>query len=354
MSVKISFTGVKMSIKVVIPDQYKSSLSLMETEVAIKKVKDFFEVELAGALNLTRVSAPLFVRPETGLNDNLNNIERPVSFDAKGITGNLEIVHSLAKWKRDALHRYEFSVGEGLYTDMNAIRRDEDLSNIHSFYVDQIDWEKVIVREERTQEFLRETVRVIYSVLQRTQEYIYSLYPILIPSEDTQWGILPEHIFFVSTQELEDRFPELSPKEREHAITKVYGAVFVTQVGGNLKSGEIHDGRSAEYDSWTLNGDILVWNTVLQESLELSSMGIRVDADELISQCREKGIEDKLSLPYHQGVLNNTLPLTIGGGIGQSRICLFLLKKCHIGEAQSSVWDKETIQVCQERGVQLL
>lgn len=350
-----------MSSKVVVPENYKSPLSLRETEVAIKRVKDFFEVELANALNLTRVSAPLFVRPETGLNDNLNGVERPVSFDAPALRDsssgqdvNLQIVQSLAKWKRDALGRYGFQPGEGLYTDMNAIRRDEDLSNLHSLYVDQWDYEMVITREDRTPEFLRRTVESIYDVLKRTQEYVFLRYPELVPSSDVLWGTLPESIFFISTQELEDRFPDLTPKEREHAITKEKGAVFVSQVGGKLNSGESHDQRAFDYDSWKLNGDILVWNTVLQESLELSSMGVRVDKDDLVEQAKERGEESKLGSKYHQGVLNEELPLTIGGGIGQSRVCLFLLKKCHISEVQCSQWDFETLKVCKEKGVQLL
>lgn len=339
---------------VTIPEGYQSPLSVRDTEIAIKKVKDFFERALAERLGLTRVSAPLFVVPSTGLNDNLNDVERTVSFDAKGLDCTLEIVQSLAKWKRDALKRYEFKVGEGLYTDMNAIRRDEDLDNIHSYYVDQWDYEKVINREQRTQEYLYNTVRQVYSVLLSTQEYVHCVYGDLLPDEDIQWSSLPESIHFVSTQDLEDSLPELSPKEREHAITRQYGAVFVYQVGGKLSSGSIHDGRAFDYDCWSLNGDILVWNTILQESLELSSMGIRVDSESLLQQAKERGKESHLQSQYHQDVLSDTLPLTIGGGIGQSRLCLYMLRKCHIGEVQSSAWDSETTTVCKERGVQLL
>lgn len=346
-----------MNKRVSIPESYKSPLCIRDTQVAIKKLKEFFESELEEALNLTRVDAPLLVQPETGLNDNLNGVERAVSFDTKDIPGQMEVVQSLAKWKRDALSRYGFLPGEGLYTDMVAIRRDEDLSNIHSITVRQWDWERVITREDRNPEFLRNIVRSIYGVMKKTEMYSRILYPVLNPElypRDSLWNTLPDDIFFITTQELEDRFPHLTPKEREHAITREKGAVFISQVGCKLQSGSLHDGRAADYDDWTLNGDILVWNTVLGESLELSSMGIRVDSDTLRKQSEERGTQDRLSLQYHQGILNDTLPLTIGGGIGQSRVFMYFLRKCHIGEVQASVWPKEVLDTCTEKDIQLL
>jgi aspartate--ammonia ligase len=336
------------SERVFIPENYKSHLSLRETEVAIKILKDFFERTLSHKLNLTRVSAPLFVKPETGLNDNLNGVEGPVSFKARDVSDStIEIVHSLAKWKRWSLFRYGFNNGEGLYTDMNAIRKDEDLSNIHSIYVDQWDWEKVIAREDRTKDYLRHIVETIFSVFKETEEYIVGVYPQLEK-------LLPEKIHFVTTQELEDRYPELTPKDREHAICRELGAVFIMEIGGALKSGAKHDGRAPDYDDWNLNGDILFWYPVLDRSLELSSMGIRVDRASLQTQLKICNCEDRLGLEYHKALLEERLPFTIGGGIGQSRICLYFLRKAHIGEVQSSLWDPVTLDVCAKSGVELL
>lgn len=331
-----------------IPANYNPKLNLRETEIAIKKVKDYFENALARELNLTRVSAPLFVKPETGLNDNLNGVERPVGFDVKAIGGSeCEIVQSLAKWKRMALKKYNFFPGEGLYTDMNAIRRDEDLDNLHSIYVDQWDWEKIIAKEERTMGTLKEIVNRIYKVFQDTEEYIHNLYPVLEKS-------LPPEIYFISTQELEDRYPDLTPKEREDAITKEKGAVFITQIGKTLRSGNRHDGRAPDYDDWELNGDIIFWYPILERAFEVSSMGIRVDETSLISQLKLAGCEERLNLQFHRDLLAGNLPYTIGGGIGQSRICMFLLKKAHIGEVQSSVWPDEMVEECAKSKITLL
>ena len=329
-----------------IPDGYTSILNLRQTEVAIKKIKDFFERDLAIELNLTRVSAPLFVTPESGLNDNLNGVERPVSFDVRS-GSSFEIVHSLAKWKRMALSLYGFEAGEGLYTDMNAIRRDETLDNMHSMFVDQWDWEKVIRREDRTVETLKRTVRRIYSVLRHTETYIAYDY-------DFIGRQLPEEIFFITTQELEDMYPSLTPKEREYRITKDKGAVFLMQIGGKLKSGIPHDGRAPDYDDWTLNGDILVYYPVLDIAFEISSMGIRVDEDALRRQLDAAGCPERASLPFHRDLLDGKLPYTIGGGIGQSRMCMFFLRKAHIGEVQSSYWPQEMIRACGESGICLL
>lgn len=331
-----------------IPEGYKPVLGLRETEVAIKQVKDYFENRIAKQLNLTRVSAPLFVRPETGLNDNLNGTERPVAFDIKEIKGaDVQIVQSLAKWKRMALYRYGFNSGEGLYTDMNAIRRDEDMDNLHSVYVDQWDWEKVILKEERTIEKLKEIVNGLYDVFKDTEKYVHGLYPDLKKT-------LPEKITFITTQELEDMYPTLSSKEREDAITKEKEAVFVMQIGGALLSGEKHDGRAPDYDDWTLNGDIIFWNPVLERSFELSSMGIRVDEDALDRQLKIAGCDDRRELEFHKMLLNKELPYTVGGGIGQSRICMYLLEKAHVGEVQSSVWTDEMIQDCKDANIVLL
>lgn len=329
-----------------IPTGYKSFLEVRDTEIAIKKLKDFFERELAGALNLTRVSAPLFVNSESGLNDDLNGVERPVSFDIFS-GARLEIVHSLAKWKRMALKEYGFDIGEGLYTDMIAIRRDEDTDNIHSMYVDQWDWEKVITKEQRNTDTLKSVVNAIYSALKGTENYICSEYPEIEK-------MLPEKITFVTTQELEDRYPCLTPKEREKAVAKEYGAVFIMQIGGALKSGKIHDGRAPDYDDWTLNGDIIVYYPVLDIALELSSMGIRVDEDALARQLKIRGCEQRSELAFHKALLNKELPYTVGGGIGQSRICMYFLRKAHIGEVHSSYWDEETVRLCKEKEVTLL
>ncbi len=330
----------------IIPEGYRSLLTLRQTQIAIKKVKDFFQQNLAVELNLTRVSAPLFVSSESGLNDNLNGVERPVGFDLKD-GERLEIVHSLAKWKRMALKQYNFALHEGLYTDMNAIRRDEDVDNLHSMFVDQWDWEKIITKEERTEEVLKQTVRYIYEALKHTENYITDDYNFV-------HKLLPEHITFVTTQELEDRWPDATPKQREYNIVREHGAVFLMQIGGALKSGKVHDGRAPDYDDWTLNGDILVYYPVLDVALELSSMGIRVDEEAMRRQLALRGCEDRASLPFHRALLSGELPYTIGGGIGQSRICMFFLRKAHIGEVQSSYWPQEVRELCHARGVELL
>lgn len=332
----------------VIPEGYKPQLNIKETEIAIKDVKDFFERELAKQLNLIRVSSPLFVKPETGLNDNLSGVERPVAFGVKEQNdAPVEIVHSLAKWKRLALKKYGFSVGDGLYTDMNAIRRDEDTDNIHSIYVDQWDWEKIINKSDRNEETLKEIVRLVYKALKNTEKFISTKY-------SYTGQILPEDIFFISAQELEDRYPNLTPKEREHDIAKEKGAVFIMQIGGVLASGEPHDGRAPDYDDWKLNGDIIVYYPVLDIALELSSMGIRVDEDSLREQLMVSGCMDRAELPFQKALLNRELPYTVGGGIGQSRICMFYLRKAHIGEVQASVWPDKTIEEAEKHGIPLL
>ena len=331
-----------------IPQNYKSELNLYETQVAIKTVKDFFQGLLAERLNLLRVSAPLFVDPESGLNDNLNGIERPVTFDIKYQDGReAEIVQSLAKWKRFALKKYGFSAGEGLYTDMSAIRRDEESDNIHSIYVDQWDWEKVITKETRNLETLKETVRTVYKVLRKTEKFMAIHY-------DYIEEILPHDIFFITTAELEEMFPDYTPKEREYYITKAKGAVCIMQIGDVLENGEPHDGRAPDYDDWSMNADIVVYYPVLDIALELSSMGIRVDKNSLLSQLDKAGCPERAKLPFHQAVINGELPLTIGGGIGQSRICMFFLRKAHIGEVQCSLWPDEVMQEAEKKGLQLL
>lgn len=331
-----------------VPENYKPILDLRETEIAIKQIKDFFERALAEELNLVRVSAPLFVLPESGLNDNLNGVERPVYFDIKSINGAVaEVVHSLAKWKRMALGRYGFTEGEGLYTDMNAIRRDEDLDNLHSIYVDQWDWEMVIPKEKRNLDTLKETVLKIFNVFKKTQDYIVGLHPELP-------RYLPENITFITTQELEDMYPDLSPKDRETAFTKIHGAACIMQIGDKLKSGKPHDGRSPDYDDWSLNCDIIFYYPVLDTAFEVSSMGIRVDETALVEQLKKAGCEDRLKLPFHNDILNKRLPYTIGGGLGQSRICMFLLGKAHVGEVQSSIWPEKMIKDCAEKGIILL
>ncbi len=327
---------------------YQSLLGGRETERAIKLVRDCFQKELVNSLNLQRISAPLFVRPETGLNDNLNGVERPVSFDVPALGGaKCEIVHSLAKWKRMTLGRYGFLPGEGLYTDMNAIRRDEEFDNLHSMYVDQWDWCRVIEKKDRNLKTLKETVRTIYEAIKNTQKEICREFPALP-------NYLPEEISFVTTQELLDQYPELSPKEREDKLLKEKKAVFLMQIGGRLSNGEKHDGRAPDYDDWSLNGDIIVYYPVLDVAFELSSMGIRVDEDSLVTQCREAGTMDRLELAFHKGILEKKLPYTIGGGIGQSRLCMFMLGKSHIGEVQASVWDDDTVRICEEKGIKLL
>ena len=332
--------------KTVIPAGYSPRLGLRDTEIAIKKVKDFFERDLAIQLNLTRVSAPLFVDRESGLNDNLSGKERPVSFDL--LSGeNFEIVHSLAKWKRYALKEYDFEVGEGLYTDMNAIRRDEETDNIHSLYVDQWDWEKVIRHEDRTEETLRETVRSIYESLRHTENYIIHEYKFI-------GRLLPKEITFITAEELEERYPTYTDKQREYAAAKEYGAIFLMHIGGALKSGKPHDNRAPDYDDWTLNGDIIVYYPLLDIALELSSMGIRVDEEAMLRQLTIAGCLDRKELPFHKALLDGKLPYTMGGGIGQSRLCMFFLRKAHIGEVQSSYWPPETVRICASKGITLL
>ena len=332
--------------KLIIPKDYKAKLPLFETEVAIKKIKDFFQISLSEELSLTRVSAPLFVRPESGLNDDLNGIETAVSFSTD-YEKEVQIVHSLAKWKRMALHRYGMKPYSGLYADMNAIRKCEELSNIHSIYVDQWDWEKIIDKSDRTPEKLEDIVKRIYRVFTDTDKYIVDLYPSLSTK-------LPEDITFISSQELEDKYPTFTSKEREDAITREYGAVFISKIGHTLISGEKHDGRAPDYDDWNLNGDILFWNPVLGKALELSSMGIRVDEDSLASQLEIAGCTDRKDLPFHKMLLDGTLPYTVGGGIGQSRMCMFFLEKAHIGEVQSSLWPDEMVKRCEKAGIELL
>lgn len=334
-------------MSVIIPSEYHSLLDIRQTEVAIKKVKDFFERDLAIQLNLTRVSAPLFVDSASGLNDTLNGVERPVSFDIKNMPGEMEVVQSLAKWKRQALKHYGFRHGEGLYTDMNAIRRDEDTDNLHSVFVDQWDWERIISREERNQDTLKSMVRRVYRSLRHTERYI---------AEDYSFSkiILPEEITFITSQELEDLYPDCTPKEREYKISKAKGAVFIMQIGGLLKSGIPHDGRAPDYDDWNLNGDIIVYYPVLDLALELSSMGIRVDEEALKKQLAIRGCPERAELPFQKALLAGELPYTVGGGIGQSRMCMFFLRKAHVGEVQSSIWSEEDMKCCAENGIQLL
>ena len=334
--------------KFIIPKDYHSELNLHDTQIAIKTVKDFFQNLLSQRLNLSRVSAPLFVDPDSGLNDNLNGVERPVTFDIKEQNGReAEVVQSLAKWKRYALKKYGFSYGEGLYTDMNAIRRDEITDNIHSIFVDQWDWEKIIKKDERTIATLMDTVKVVYKCLRKTEKYMAIQY-------DYIEEILPHDIFFVTTQELADMFPDNTPKEREYYIAKAKGAVCIMQIGDVLENGERHDGRAPDYDDCSLNADIVVYYPVLDIALELSSMGIRVDKKALLSQLKKAGCEERKDLPFQKAIINEELPYTIGGGIGQSRICMFFLRKAHIGEVQSSLWPEDMIAQCEENGVQLL
>ncbi len=335
-------------MKLQLPEDYKSPLGIVETQRAIKKLKDYFELRLSRELSLMRVSSPLFVIPETGMNDNLNGFEKAVSFQVPDIDNKtVEIVQSLAKWKRMALKKYDIPVGRGIYADMNAIRKDEELSNIHSLYVDQWDWELVINKEDRTYENLKAIVRKIYKVFKDTEVFICDVYP-NIPE------LLPEDITFITSQELEDRYPGLNSKQREREIVKEYGAVFLTGIGKSLKSGEKHDGRSPDYDDWDLNGDFLFYNSVLDDVIELSSMGIRVDEESLDRQLREAGCDDRREMDYHRMLLNGELPYTVGGGIGQSRICMFYLKKAHIGEVQVGIWPEEMSEKCEEAGIKLL
>ncbi|MCC6094558.1 MAG: aspartate--ammonia ligase [Eubacterium sp.] len=331
-----------------IPEGYHSALDLKDTQIAIKEVKDFFQNQLAAELNLQRVTAPLFVDPDSGLNDNLNGVERPVSFGIKEQNERkAEIVQSLAKWKRYALGRYGFQPGQGLYTDMNAIRRDEDTDNIHSIYVDQWDWERVITKEERNRDTLHRTVKNVYEALHITEKFAEN-------KLEYVHCILPDQITFVTSQELEDMYPDDTPRDREYKFAKMHGAIFVEQIGGRLKSGEKHDGRAPDYDDWSLNGDIIVYYPVTDIALELSSMGIRVDENSLRLQLQEAGCEDRARLPFQKAILEKKLPYTIGGGIGQSRICMFFLRKAHIGEVQVSIWPEEDQKYAQEHGVTLL
>ena len=326
---------------------YESKLSLIETQKGIKKIKDFFQTELAKELNLLRVSAPLFVPSDSGLNDNLNGVEKPVSFQVPYLNKDAEIVHSLAKWKRMALKKYGFSVGRGIYTDMNAIRKDEELDNLHSLYVDQWDWELVINKEDRTKETLQKVVKTLYKVFKETEEHVHNIYP--------EVGCeLPEEITFITSQELLDMYPDLTPKEREDAIVREKKAVFLMQIGKTLSTGEKHDGRSPDYDDWDLNGDILFYNSVLDRAIELSSMGIRVDEEALERQLKIAKCEDRKKLDYHKALLEGKLPYTIGGGIGQSRICMFFLNKAHIGEVQVGIWPEEMVKECRSAGIELL
>lgn len=337
-------------MKTFIPDDYKCLLGVYDTQKAIGLLKRLFEDNLSAALNIHRVSAPLFVEENTGLNDNLNGVERPVSFDIKATGTEAQVVQSLAKWKRMALHRYGFYPGKGIYTDMNAIRRDEDeLDNLHSVYVDQWDWEKVISESDRTVDYLKSTVIDIVRAVCETQDTIQAIYPKL-----TTLGRLERCVKFISAQELEDMYPDKSPKERENLICAEYKTVFIMGIGGKLRSGRPHDGRSPDYDDWKLNGDILFWNELLGCAFEISSMGIRVDPQSLDRQLTEAGCDDRRKLTYHRMLLNGELPLTIGGGIGQSRLSMLLLGKAHIGEVQSSVWPEETKELCLEKGVMLL
>lgn len=333
--------------KTFVPKNYKSALSLYETQTAIGVIKRCFEDKLNAALNLKRVSAPLFVEPATGLNDDLNGIERAVSFDIADSKTEGAVVHSLAKWKRYALYQYGFPIGEGLCTDMNAIRRDEEMDNLHSIYVDQWDWEKVITAEQRNIDFLKSIVKAEVKAMCETCDCIKKLFPQLNTT-------LSEEVSFVTTQELEDLYPNLTPRERENAYTKIHKTVFVMQIGGMLKSGIKHDGRAPDYDDWSLNGDILFWNEQLGIAFEVSSMGIRVDKDSLAAQLAAAGAESRKTMMFHKLLLEGTLPLTIGGGIGQSRFCMLLLDKAHIGEVQASIWDSETKRICAEANIAIL
>ena len=333
--------------KLFIPQNYSPKMSLRETQKAIKIIKDTFQVEFAKALNLDRVTAPVIVRSDSGINDDLNGVERKVQFDLKEMDCEVEVVQSLAKWKRFALHRYGYGAGEGIYTDMTAIRRDDDVDNIHSIYVDQWDWEKVILSSDRTLDFLKDTVRKIVEVMSYTQDKIKEKYPEIK-------NTVNKDVYFITSQELEDMYPGLSSKERENAIVKKYKTVFIMQIGKVLKSGNKHDGRAPDYDDWELNGDIMVWNDVMDSALELSSMGIRVDAGSLKHQLEIANATDRMKFNYHKGIASGVLPLTIGGGIGQSRLCMFMLEKAHIGEVQVSVWPEDMIEECAKNNITLL
>lgn len=336
-------------MKTVIPDRYNPVLSVMETQQAIKYIRDTFQKEFGKEMNLLRISAPLFVTKSSGLNDNLNGIERPVGFDIQEIPDEkIEVVQSLAKWKRYALKKYGFHEHEGLYTNMNAIRRDEQLDNLHSVYVDQWDWEKVITKEERTEEVLEETVRTIFKIIKHMEHEVWYKYPQAVCH-------LADGVFFITSQQLEDLYPDLSVKDRENAITREHKCVFIKKIGKPLtRSGRPHDGRAPDYDDWDLNGDLLFWLPSLNRALEISSMGIRVDEETIVSQCKAAHCEGRLSLPYHQMIQKKELPYTIGGGIGQSRLCMLLLNKAHVGEVQASIWPDEMIEECEKHNIHLL
>ena len=332
----------------ILPPNYDPHLTVRETQEAIKYIRDTFQKEFGREMHLERISAPLFVQQSSGLNDNLNGVERPVSFDVIGLPGeNVEVVQSLAKWKRIALKEYDFKPGEGLYTDMNAIRRDETLDNLHSCYVDQWDWEKVITKEQRSRETLEETVKMIFKIIKHMEHEVWYKYPDAVKR-------LPDHITFITSEELEKRYPEKTPKERENLITKEYGCVFLMKIGDKLSNGLPHDGRAPDYDDWQLNGDILFWYELLGCALEISSMGIRVDEKALDEQLSKAGCDDRRSLPYHKMLLAGQLPYTIGGGIGQSRLCMLLLNRAHVGEVQASLWPEEMRKVCKENHIFLL
>ncbi len=332
---------------IILPEGYRAPLSVYEMQRAIEFIKSNFQTNLSNALNLRRVSAPLFVAADSGLNDNLNGVERPVGFDIPDVGTDGQVVHLLAKWKRLALKRYDFNVGKGLFADMNAIRRDEEVDNLHSIYVDQWDWEKVIDRSDRSVEYLKRTVRDIVGAISETADALNIAFPSL-------HNRLPRDVYFLTTQELEDRYPDMTPKEREDAVCRERGVVFLMQIGKTLRSGRKHDGRAPDYDDWDLNGDILYWNPLLSRAFEVSSMGIRVDPESLDRQLTLSGCDDRRALPFHKMLLAGELPLTMGGGIGQSRICMLLIGTAHIGEVQVSLWDDETRRVCEERGILLL
>lgn len=335
-------------MNLIIPENYDPVLSLRQTQEAIKYIRDTFQKEFGRALMLERISAPLFVQKSSGLNDNLNGVEKPVSFQINCFENDdIEVVHSLAKWKRMALKKYGFGVREGLYTNMNAIRKDEEVDNLHSYYVDQWDWERVIEKEDRNITTLKNHVKKIFKVIKHMEHEVWYKYPHVV-------NRLPDRVHFITAQELENQYPDLTAKERENKICKEFGCVFVMQIGNVLQSGQKHDGRAPDYDDWTLNGDILVYHPILDDAFELSSMGVRVNAKALEEQLKKAHAEERTELPYHQNVLNNVYPLSIGGGIGQSRLCMFFLKKAHIGEVQASLWDEDTMRICEENDIHLL
>ncbi|MBM6840929.1 aspartate--ammonia ligase [[Clostridium] spiroforme] len=335
-------------MNLIIPKNYDPVLDTRETQEAIKYIRDTFQKEFGREMNLERISAPLFVEKNSGLNDNLNGVEQPVSFEIHEIPNDpIEVVHSLAKWKRMALKKYGFSLHEGLYTNMNAIRKDEEVDNLHSYYVDQWDWELIISKEERNVKTLRHYVKKIFKVIKHMEHEVWYKYPKAV-------NFLPEEVHFITAQELENQYPDLTPKERENKVCKKMGCVFVMQIGDVLKGGQKHDGRAPDYDDWQLNGDLLFWYEPLQCAIEISSMGIRVDENSLVEQVKKEKCEDRLQLPYHQAIINKELPYTIGGGIGQSRLCMLLLKRAHIGEVQASIWPEEMIEECRKNNIPLL